>query len=134
MSSELHWEIRAHAGMCSAGGIIVEYFHTLLDRIGVPGGIRTPDLPLRRGLLYPAELPEHSGYWCTVFVIQYKHLQDYSQASEKHVQKRIKLHIHNNASSAAFQSETYGFFLSTGLLLALLFRWSNVCSVLLVFY
>ena len=25
---------------------------------GVPGGIRTPDLPLRRGLLYPAELPE----------------------------------------------------------------------------
>ena len=90
--------------------------------IGVPGGIRTPDLPLRRGLLYPAELPEHSGYWCTVFVIQYKHLQDYSQASAKPVQKRIKLHIHNNASSAAFQSETYGFFLSTGLLLALLFR------------
>ena len=26
--------------------------------VGVPGGIRTPDLPLRRGLLYPAELPE----------------------------------------------------------------------------
>ena len=27
---------------------------------GVPGGIRTPDLPLRRGLLYPAELPRRA--------------------------------------------------------------------------
>ncbi len=27
------------------------------DVSGVPGGIRTPDLPLRRGPLYPSELP-----------------------------------------------------------------------------
>ena len=31
---------------------------SLLSRIGVPGGIRTPDPRLRRPLLYPAELPE----------------------------------------------------------------------------
>ena len=29
----------------------------LLDRIGVPEGIRTPDLRFRKPLLYPAELP-----------------------------------------------------------------------------
>jgi hypothetical protein len=29
---------------------------------GVPGEIRTPDLPLRRGLLYPAELPGRNSH------------------------------------------------------------------------
>ena len=30
--------------------------------IGAPGRIRTYDLPLRRGMLYPAELPGHEEY------------------------------------------------------------------------